>query len=356
MIVKSLSRKSDNGSQLVNYIFRYIMKPEKGKDIRAQHTVTRQKSKLIIRHNIRARSIKGFCKEFRENESYRLVKRRDCVKLFHTIIAFSNKDREKINDDLLKDIAGKFISLRGTNNLYCGTSHLNTNSIHLHIIVSGTQLNGRSSRMSKQQFRSLKTKLQEYQKEKYPGLSNSIVAHNRGTHLSQEVLIKAVIADRHTNKETLIKNIEAVYSNSISKENFLVNLNGFGYSTYTRNNKLQGIKIGNSKYRFSRFGLPDSRLKALDQIKDKERLIALHELRNSQSKEAKRDISESNIEKENIKVDNELEQKELDDLDEIRSNADEKDKEKEDEDERNVEPDDEDLDDNDENDDDRNEL
>lgn len=355
MIVKSLSRKSDSGSQLLNYVFRYIMKPEKGKDIIAQHKVIPQKSKLVIRHNIRARSIKGFCKEFQKNESYRLVKRRDSVKLFHTIIAFSNKDREKINDELLKDIANKFITLRGSNNLYCGTSHLNTNSIHMHIIVSGTQLNGRSSRMSKQQFRSLKTKLQEYQKEKYPELSNSIVAHDKGTYLSQEALIKAVIAGRQTNKETLIKNIESVYSNSISKEHFLFKLNEIGYNTYTRNNKFQGIKIGNSKYRFSRIGISESRLKALDHTKAKEQLVALHEIRNSHSRETKRDI-QIDSEKETIKGDDELEQKDLDDLSEIRENADEKDKEMEGEDDRYFEPDNETADNIDEDDDDQNAL
>lgn len=355
MIVKSLSRKSD-GAQLVNYVFRYIMKPEKGKDIIAQHKVIPQKSKLIIRHNIRARSIKGFCKEFQKNESYRLVKRRDSVKLFHTIIAFSNKDREKINDALLKDIADKFISLRGTNNIYCGSSHLNTNSIHMHIIVSGCQLNGRSSRMSKQQFSSLKTKLQEYQKEKYPELSNSIVAHDKGTHLSQEALIKSVIAERQTNKETLIKNIEVAYSNSISKEHFLSKLNEIGYNTYTRNNKLQGIRIGNSKYRFSRLGIPDSRLRALNQTKEKEQLKTLHEIRNSQNKEIKRDINEFNMEKDRITVDDELEQKDINDLAEIRNSADEKDKEMEDEDERDFEPYNENSDNIDEDDDDQNEV
>lgn len=330
------------------------MQPEKGRDIIAQYKVTSPKSKLIIRHNIRARSIKGFCKEFQKNESYRLVKRRDSVKLFHTIIAFSNKDREKINDALLKDIANKFISLRGTNNLYCGTSHLNTNSIHLHIIISGTQLNGRSARISNQKFRTLKTALQEYQKFKYPQLSNSIVAHNKGSHLSQEALIKNVIAERQTNKETIIKNIEAAYSNSISKEHFLFKLNEIGYNTYNRNNKLQGIKIGNSKYRFSRLGMADTRLKALDQIKNKEQLIALNEIRNSHSKEAKRDIYESIIEKESIKVDDELEQKNLDDLAEIRDNGNEKDKEMEDEDDKYVGNDNEVLDNIDEEEDNQN--
>src|SRR5881396_3808377 len=109
MIIKTLSRKSNTG-QLVNYIFKYVFR-EQQKNIHPEKPEQSKsdKGKFIVRHNIRSRSVKGYMKEFKENESYRLVHRKDSVKLFHTIISFSNKDKQHINDKLLKDIAKKFI-------------------------------------------------------------------------------------------------------------------------------------------------------------------------------------------------------------------------------------------------------
>src|SRR5436305_1546244 len=104
--------------------------------------------------------------------------RKDNVKAYHSIIAFSNKETTLINDEMLKDISDKFVSLWGANALYVGAVHRNTDSIHIHIVSSGTQLcTGLANRKSTQQFQELKVKLQEYQKEKYPQLIHSLPEH-----------------------------------------------------------------------------------------------------------------------------------------------------------------------------------
>jgi hypothetical protein len=142
MLIKTMSRKS-NGGQLLAYVCRYILDPAKNELIVPGPHHSKETVQVIIRHNIRARaSVRNFIKEFEENEKFRLVHRRDTVKLFHTVIAFGTGDKQKITPAMLKDIAHRFVELRGTNNLYLGTAHYNTDSTHLHIVVSGMQLNG----------------------------------------------------------------------------------------------------------------------------------------------------------------------------------------------------------------------
>lgn len=197
MIIKSLSRKSGSG-QLLKYIFRYMLDEEK---VKARiEKVNLERSNFLIRHNIRSHTVKGFIREFEENESFRLVHRSDSVKVFHTILSFSNKDTQHINDKLLKDIAKKFIEERGINNLYVGTKHQDRNHIHLHIAVSGTQLNCRSSRISKPQLHHLKLELDKYQQRKYPQLIHSLPDHGRSRkQKTKETILETVSRMRHIN-------------------------------------------------------------------------------------------------------------------------------------------------------------
>ncbi len=101
MILKNLTRRSVTG-QLVNYLF----KQEK------------DKPKPILKHNLRSRTTKGWTKEFDKNFEFRLHKRKDNIKLHHTIISFSNKDKQNIHTALLKDITKRYIKLRGKENIY----------------------------------------------------------------------------------------------------------------------------------------------------------------------------------------------------------------------------------------------
>jgi len=291
VILKSLSRKTNSGSQLVKYVFRYILNPEKHIDTIAPQILHDSHSPLIIRHNIRSRtSIKGFIQEFEENESYRLVKRKDSVRLFHHIIGFSNLDRENVTDKVLKDIAKQFIKLRG-NNLYLGTAHYNTDSIHLHLICSGTQLNGRSSRMSKQQMHHLKLSLDAYQKEKYPELIHSLPEHGKKRRLAKEALITAIKHERSTNKLSLSTVLEQAYEQATSKKHFLSQIKALGHEPYVRNGKLQGVLYEGKKYRFSRLGFDENRFEQLEQAKapvDRE-LVQLQELRKGRLRELQKE-------------------------------------------------------------------
>lgn len=264
MIVKSLSRKATSGStgQLLGYIFRYVL--DKEKRLPAEKP-------FIIKHNIRSRTVEGFVKEFEKNERNRIHKRSDQVSVNHTILSWAKVDKGNITDKILKDIAKQFIGLRGENNLFLGTKHEDKDHIHLHLAVSATQLNGLSSRMSRQQFSELKITLDAYQKEKYPQLT-SLPRHG----LSKEIGLDNIVTmpgqtGRMTQKETLQQALDKLVKLSVSKEQILEGLRSLGHEPYYRAGKLTGIKFdGETKYRLNRFGYDEKKLNELNAVKEKE--------------------------------------------------------------------------------------
>lgn len=226
----------------------------------------REGKPFIIRHNVRSRSLKGFIREFEENESYRLVHRKDSVKIFHTIISFSNKDSHLVTDRMLKDIAAKYISERGLNNLYVGAKHSDRDHVHIHLAVSGVQLNGRSSRITKQQFHHIKLELDRYQKLKYPQLIHSLPQHGRKKReADREEVLNTIKRNREAKKELLCESLKNIYDKSKSKEQFLEELKVLGYEPYYRNHKLQGVLCDGTKFRLGRLGYDEATLESLDQ-------------------------------------------------------------------------------------------
>jgi hypothetical protein len=298
MILKSLSRKSESTGQLVGYVMRYVFK-EQEDTLQEKIQPKEQGTSFVIRHNLRSRTVlKSFVKEFQENEKYRLVKRRNSVKLFHTILSISNKDKSHVSDAMLKDLAKKFIELRGSNNLYLGTKHEEgVDHIHMHIIVSGTQLNGRSSRVSKQKFHSIKLALQKYQREKYPELINSLPEHGKEKRMAKENLIEHIKANRQTDKQALLEGLEKIYANATSKEHFLEQLKTTGHNVYLRNGRVQGITFNEKKFRFGRLGFDESKLQALDQPQplQENSLQLLQQLREEKVKKTKREIIKTEL-------------------------------------------------------------
>ena len=168
MIVKNLTRKSGTGT-LLHYLFKYITSKDAPSEAKP----------FVVRHNIRSGDIAGYIREFEQNEYNRLRKRKDQPAINHVILSWSDKDADKLTDAKLRDMAKEFIRLRGKNNLYVITKHLDRSHIHLHCAVSASQLSGKSSRISKLEFETLKKSLDAYQREKYPELSRSLPAHGK---------------------------------------------------------------------------------------------------------------------------------------------------------------------------------
>ncbi len=254
---------------------------------------------FVVRHNIRSRSIPGYIKEFERNESLRIHKRKDNVQVYHTILSFSNKDKEEVNEDILRDMSKKYIELRGKDNLYVITAHHDKDHIHLHCAMSGTKLNGLSSRVSRSEFASIKVALDLYQKEKYPQLVHSLPRHGKAKQIESRKEYQNLKRFERTNKDTLLKLLDETYIKATSQEHFLSQLKALGHDPYYRAGKLTGIKYnGERKFRLNRLGFDEKKLFELNITKSKEEtaLKEIEELRNGRNSRNKDIIRKPSLE------------------------------------------------------------
>ena len=261
-------------------------------------------SAIVIKNNIRARSVNGYIKEFEANEKFRLHDRKDSVKAYHTILSFSQLDSKHLNAKILKDIAQHYISLRAEQSLVVGGIHFDKSHIHMHIIQSGTQYcTGLSNRISKQEFQELKVAMQEYQKEKYPQLIHSMPEHGKSKNgktieKGSEKNIKR--NERTSEKNILLGLLETTYAKSISANHFLEQIKAQGHEPYYRNGRLQGIKYeGERKFRLNNLGYDEKKLQALDIKREKEEKVLkeIHVLRSGRNSRINEGVQNEMLEK-----------------------------------------------------------
>jgi Relaxase/Mobilisation nuclease domain len=300
MILKTLSRKS-GVKQLVNYLF---------KD---QTKLSNEKFEpLVIRHNIRCRKIDTITKEIEKNNALRTVKRKNNIQAYHSILSFGVGDKAKIDNSILKNIAKQYIKLNGKDKQYVITSHIEKDHIHLHAVIGGTKYHtGEASRITKKEFANLKTKLQDYQKEKYPELEHSVVEH--GKNAKDKLYSKDI---RSTKLQTLESHLGIAYSTAISQEDFLDQIKQLGHEPYYRNGKLTGLKYEGTgaKFRLSKLGYDATKLETLnkenEEDKELKELSSLSDNASSRTKdvETRSRLLNDNEEEKDTELETDLEQ------------------------------------------------
>lgn len=273
MIIKSLSRKSGI-KQVLNYLFKDENKLKNSEN-----------RSFVIRKNVRSRKVEKMAKEFEKNEALRVHKRINNIKVYHTVISFSNKDKDQITEPMLRDISKQYMKLRGNDNLYVGAAHWDHDHVHLHFVVSGTKyLTGESSRQSKAEFQKLKLAMDSYQKKKYPQLANSLPSHGK----AKEGRLVRNSQNRHiraTQKESLLKSLGIAYR-AKSLDGFLSHLKKQGHEPYFRNGRLVGVKYeGDRKFRFQTLGYDKEKISRLEAEaeKEKQELDEIGEIRDNSS-------------------------------------------------------------------------
>lgn len=279
MIIKCLSRKAGTG-QLINYLFK-----EEDKLSNDNH------KQIVIKHNLRSRTIKNWAKEFEKNETLRLHKRKDAVAVHHTIISLNSRDKEKVNESMLRNIAKQFINLRGKDSIHLIVAHYNTQAVHLHCLTSGSKyMTGKGNRLSKRDLQKLKAEMTIFQEKKYPQLVNSLPKHGKTNATKFKELPKTHwLNNRISQKEHLIKTLSATYSKSRSREAFLTSLKSKGYEPYYRGSQKQltGVKDESGlKFRLNRLGYDSAILAKLDLCKEEDKALAeLRDIRAQRSDE-----------------------------------------------------------------------
>ncbi len=240
---------------------------------------------FLITHNLRGKNIEKWVSQFKENEKFRKRKRKDSVILTHEIISFHKGDSENITIEKLGEIAREYIHKRNTKGIYLAVPHFDKKHYHIHICASGVEYRiGKSLRMSKAGFQKLKKDIQNYQVERYPELSKSLVAHDkkRKGRITEKEYQQKLRTGRATKKEQVIEIIESTLKTSKSKNEFYKKLKDSGLETYERSGKTTGVILDKIKFRFTRLGFTSERIEELN--KSSQRGNELGEVRSKQKK------------------------------------------------------------------------
>ncbi|NVN95463.1 MAG: relaxase/mobilization nuclease domain-containing protein [Bacteroidetes bacterium] len=258
MIIKIKSHKTKNSFQkLLNYMLydKDRLFDEKGYS-------------FIVSHNLKGNDINEWIKQYQDNEQYRRLKRVNSVLLTHEIISFHKDDATNISLEKLEDIARQYIRQRNINGMYVAVPHFDKEHYHIHICASGIEYRtGKAMRLSKTELLSVKKEIQNYQIEKYPELSKSLVNHGNEKKeyaLSDKEYKYKERTGRASDKEQLIGMMKTCYKKADSKDDFYENLKACGLTTYIRGGKISGIVFNDKKFRINRLGFTDERLEELN--------------------------------------------------------------------------------------------
>lgn len=207
---------------------------------------------LLVTHNLRGKTIDGWVKQFKENEKYRLRKRKNSVYLNHEIISFHRDSTKHLNIEKLEQLVREYFRLRG-NMLAVATAHYDRYHIHLHICTSAIEYRtGKSMRMSRAELAALKKNLQQFQQEQFPELSRSVVRHGKGSKKrssEKEILYKE--RTKKPSKRDLVKNtVDECFRTAKSEEEFFDRLKQRGLETYVRGGRVYGVNSEGRRFRF----------------------------------------------------------------------------------------------------------
>ena len=273
MIVKIKSHKKPTFRKLLDYMIN-------DKD----RLFDKSGNSFCVTHNLKGSEIEIWEKQLKQNEMHRKHKRSNSVYFTHEILSWHREDAKNIFLGKLESMTRQYIQLRNPKGIYIATPHFDRDHVHVHILVSGIEYkSGKGMRLSKTALLKLKEDIQNYQLERFPELTKSVVAHERKKpHLpkmtEKEYQIK-YRTGRETEKEKVFEKINECYTKATSKENFFQLLKELKLITYERNGKLVGIIHNKYKFRFNRLGFTEIKLEHLNRA-----LSRKQELKQSRSK------------------------------------------------------------------------
>ncbi len=223
---------------------------------------------FLITHNLKGKGIDTWVKQFQQNETYRKRKRKNSVYVNHEILSWHRDDVKNISADKLRDMVREYLTMRNPNGMYVAVPHFDRDHFHVHICSSGIQYrNGKSMRMSRKEFADLKKNIQEYQIEKFPELSKSVVEH--GKKKNRRILTDG---ERHytertgkqTKKDELLSILNDCSTHAISSEDFFAQLKENNLQSYERGGKVTGVIYNKRKYRFKKLGIDLAQFKSVE--------------------------------------------------------------------------------------------
>jgi hypothetical protein len=243
---------------------------------------------FAITHNLKGLSIDIWEKQFLDNDKFRNVSRKDSIYLSHEILSWHKDDAKELTLEKMQEIAYEYIQQRNPNGMYVAIPHFDKDHYHIHICASGIEYRtGKALRLSKADFGNLKKDIQNYQLEKFPELSKSVVEHGKkgkGRMTEKEFQMKRR-AGKETQKELLTGMLKTCYKKAESKEDFYNKLKECGLKIYERGGKVTGVIIDDIKHRFKGLGYEQKSLDRLDRSVNRGK--ELNEIRGTNKEDTK---------------------------------------------------------------------
>jgi len=258
MIVKAISHKSNKRS-VMKKLIDYVFAPEKMID----HISKRQA--VVAKRHIRGYETNRWVDAFKRNDDNRTFTHKNRVVLRHEVVSFSPEDNHRITPEILQNIGKWYLKNRSQSLGVCAAHY--EESIHLHFIISAVGINGKSTRITRQEFKAFKIRLQEFQKEKYPELSHSIVNHSKKKALKLELTQKELHMRKSrgvlSEKEKTSLLVKRIAKRCKSLEELAKKIREEQLQPYYRSGMLKGLWLGNRKLRLTTLGVDKSHLKVL---------------------------------------------------------------------------------------------
>ena len=156
MIVKAISHRSASKSSMKKLI-KYVFNFEK------MHDSKRGREALIVKQLLRGYDPQKWTDALYKNDQHaNFIHARRTV-LRHEIISFSPESNIHITRSKLKTIAKWYLNNRSLKSLCVGAVHWDE-SPHIHFVISGVGIDGKSTRISRSEFKQFKIDLQAFQK------------------------------------------------------------------------------------------------------------------------------------------------------------------------------------------------
>jgi hypothetical protein len=235
----------------------------------------------IITHNLRSENLEGYTQEFIQNEAMRKSVHPRQIYMYHTIIAFSDKENsDNLNDEILQEIVKEYFKLRGRQGLFAAGIHRDKKSLHLHVVESGVEFRtGKAFRLPKSRFLALKRDLQEFHLKKFPELVHSTVNHGScKDYVTDKEWQLEHRDERKSVKAQIRQTVTDCFAKARTQKEFLESLMNNGLHFYERNGIPTGIIHEEMKIRFSRLDIAFDKLRR-DRTEEEMALQAIAKLR-----------------------------------------------------------------------------
>jgi hypothetical protein len=291
MIIKIKTHKKPAFLKLINYM---VHNQDRLFDAKG--------NSFVITKNLRGDQIDEWVRQYKNNERYRKLKRVNSVYLTHEILSWHRADAKDITIEKLEDLTRTYIEERNPNGIYLAVPHFDKDHYHVHICASGIEYRtGKAMRLGKQELNQLKQKVQQYQQQQYPEITQSIVNHGnskKGKALSDDKEYQYTQrSGRASDKTQLVKILTETYKNASSRQSFFDELKMQGIPHYIRGGKISGVIFRERKFRLHRIGFPEEKLLELDKSQNRQNEILVFKEKAREKATAK----EKTTEKENRK-------------------------------------------------------